>query len=195
MLGLWWARLLNFLAAVSGNGAGGGGSFESIATATGTGSSGTITFSSIPSTYQHLQVRFLVRSTSVSAGFENLLIRFNSDTGSNYDYHVLFGDGSSASASAGTSATSARARDVVARSGVASNIHGVGVINLNDYASTTKNKTISIFHGVDANGSGNATLQSGLWRNTNAVNSITLFLPSDSWTTSSTFALYGIKGA
>jgi len=57
------------------------GSYESIASASGTGSSGTITFSSIPSTYTHLQIRGIGRNSYPST---QVNVRFNSDTGSNY---------------------------------------------------------------------------------------------------------------
>ena len=76
-------------------------SYESIATATGTGSSATITFSSIPSTYEHLQIRFTGKGTG-SAEVDTS-IRFNSDTGSNYAWHQVYGYGTSAAASNGTS--------------------------------------------------------------------------------------------
>jgi hypothetical protein len=74
-------------------------SFESIATATGTGSSATITFSSIPSTYQHLQIRGIARATS---GGEtepiDLRLYFNGLTTGIYSSHALYGNGSSAAA-------------------------------------------------------------------------------------------------
>ena len=168
--------------------------FESIATATGTGSSGTITFSSIPSTYQHLQIRILGRTSSTSrAG----LIRFNSDTGSNYAYHELTGNGSTAGASGGASATEFTGV-WVASSSEATNVHGVSIIDIHDYASTTKNKTTRAFSGMNNNGTATTEriyLFSGLWINTNAINSISIVAGSGNWTTSSTFALYGIKGA
>ena len=78
-------------------------SFESIATATGTGSSGVITFSSIPSTYKSLQIRYMSKDTNASDGVLNPKIQFNSDTGNNYAYHELRGDGTSATTNAGDS--------------------------------------------------------------------------------------------
>ena len=67
-------------------------SFESIATATGTGSNSTLTFSSIPQTYKHLQIRVMSRGNAATDQ-DNLLIRFNGDTGSNYNSHYVFGTG------------------------------------------------------------------------------------------------------
>lgn len=157
--------------------------FESIATATGTGSSGTITFSSIPSTFKHLQIRF----TAFTSAAININVRFNSDNGANYAYHQLVGDGASVS-SAGV------ASSVVMYGGYAtSSQYGVGIIDLLDYASTNKNKTMRSLHGSDANGSGLILLRSGLWQNTNAITSIELISTSGNFTTASTFSLYGIK--
>ena len=68
------------------------GSYESIMTATGTGSSNTITFTSIPSTYKHLQ--FMVHSLSTGAA-DWVNIRMNNDsTSGNYYGHKLYGTGS-----------------------------------------------------------------------------------------------------
>ena len=46
-------------------------SFESIATVSGTGSSGTITFSSIPATYKHLQIRYIGKTNDVKFRFND----------------------------------------------------------------------------------------------------------------------------
>ena len=78
------------------------GSYESIATFT-LGSSTTVTFSSIPSTYKHLQIRYLARSARTGAATDDLAIRLNSDSGANYARHRLFGDGASVTASGQTS--------------------------------------------------------------------------------------------
>ena len=185
--------MLNFLAAVSGNGAGGGGSFESIATATGTGSSGTITFSSIPSTYQHLQLR-INGIASIAGG--SIRMRFNSDTGSNYAAHYLIGIAPSGTFATG-SASGAYIGVTGAYDGVVTTYPNVAIIDIHDYASTTKNKTARIFSGQQNNTTtaGDVELNSGLWLNTSAINSVTVYLSSGNYNSGSTFALYGIKGA
>lgn len=170
--------------------------FESIATATGTGSSGTITFSSIPSTYKHLQIRYIGRSDEV-ATVRNLNIRLNGDTGTNYVYHNLTGDGTTATAAGVTAVAQMLVRPIPAASASA-NIMGAGIIDIHDYASTTKNKTVRTFVGADANTASTdwkVSLFSGLWLNTAAITSISLIAQSGNFTTDSTFALYGIKGA
>jgi hypothetical protein len=181
---------------LAGNAAYDPGAFVSIATATGTGSSGTITFSSIPSTYTSLQLRVLGRTTRTNTD-STLGIRFNNDTGSNYTYHYLSGSGASASA-AGFTAQTASYNAVISGSTTASNVMGVAIIDVHDYTSTTRNKTIRTFTGWDTNNvtGGSVSLYSGLWLNTAAVNRIDLIIADGSnWASNAVFSLYGIKGA
>jgi hypothetical protein len=166
-------------------------SYESIATATGTGSSGTITFSSIPLTYKHLQVRINLVA-SVAGG--NIQGRFNGDTAANYASHYIRGDGSAAGAS-GT-ASLAFNRLGASYNGVIATYPSVLIIDITDYASTTKTKTLRSFFGTDRNLISSSTIEltSGLWNSTSAISSFEIYLSSGNYTTSSTFALYGIKG-
>jgi hypothetical protein len=69
----------------------------------------------------------------------------------------------------------------------------VGIINLIDYSSTSKNKTIRVTQGTDKNGSGVLQLHSGAWYNTNAINSVNIFSQGANFNTGTTIALYGIK--
>jgi hypothetical protein len=75
------------------------------------------------------------------------------------------------------------------------NAMGSGILDIHDYTSTTKNKTFRSITGRDNNGSGQITLYSGLWLSTSAITSISLNTSGSNFTTASTFALYGIKGA
>lgn len=170
------------------------GAFESIATATGTGSSGTITFSSIPSTYQHLQIRGIARTTTTGTD-NDIFLQFNGVSTTTYDYHYLRGNGTAASASGAINQTRMQVANV-AGNGSAASIVGSFIIDIHDYASTTKNKTVRSISGHDQNGTDqNIFLFSGLSRNTAAVSSISIIVPTLNFTTASTFALFGIKGA
>ena len=163
-------------------------SFESIATATGTGSSGVITFSSIPSTYQHLQVR--IQFIDTNGGLNSVSMTFNNDTASNYVVHRIFGNGTSVTASATTAGSSLQAAI-----GTGTTYLGVSIIDIHDYASTTKNKVTRTFTGREDNsGTTNSTvmLNSGLWLSTNAINRIDVTVGAN-FTTDSKIALYGIK--
>ena len=179
---------------ISGNLWAPGKDFDSIATVTLATSTTTITFSSIPATYRHLQIRGIARATGSFTNTDGL-IRFNSDTGANYAHHALYGDGATASATAGTSTTSGRfARNAqIANSSTASVFTGF-VIDLLDYANTSKYKTLRTLVGYDANGSGVAELESSLWQSTSAVTQIDLTTDGGNFAQYTQFALYGIKG-
>lgn len=170
-------------------------SYESIQTLNGTGSSGVITFSSIPQTYKHLQIRYLSRTTQNAPGYSetDVKVQFNGDTGANYAHHKISGPGTGS----GTSSSSPSTNQIIVWSAIASgasNVYTAGIIDLLDYTSTSKYKTVRAFFGEDFNGGGNILFGSGLWMNTAAVSSISFTLYSDSFTTPSNFALYGIRG-
>ena len=190
----------------SGNWAGANAnSYESIATVTvGSGGSSSITFSSIPGTYTHLQLRGIGRSDR-SASADYIKMQFNSDTSSIYYDHVLIGDGSSASASTSQayygSSTVAQVRIPVVPGSTTTNAStfGASVTDILEYTNTNKYKVVRALGGYDDNGSGNINFFSGLWRSTSAITSITL-TPNNGGSGSTTFpqyttfALYGIKG-
>lgn len=172
-------------------------SYESIATATGTGSSGTITFSSIPSTFKHLQIRAIVKTDSTSVlGVGNLT--FNSDSGANYTRHRIYGDGSTVVADGTTGATSVVGAAWGAGSPTGStNIVGPSIIDILDYTNSSKYKTIRFIGGRDYNDTnGFIVAGSGLWLNTNSVTTITFTVTGGTnFTTQTQIALYGIKEA
>ena len=166
------------------------GAYDSIATGIGTGSNDEITFSSIPSTYTHLQIRGIANSGGAA---NTLNVRFNGDTSSIYTRHRVMGDGTAAS-SVGQTAQSQT--PFLSSSGLptAANTYGVFVIDILDYASATKYKTLRLLSGQDSNGSGAAEMTSGLWLNTSAITSVTVRINGGAYTVPSQVALYGIKG-
>jgi len=165
--------------------------YESIATTT-LSSTNTITFSSIPATYTHLQIRVLARSQRADTG-DLCNFRFNGDTASNYVAHQLNGDGATAGAGAWSSVAQIYGMRVAANSASA-NVFGVGVLDILDYANTNKYKTTRSLSGYDNNGSGEIYLMSGNWRSTSAITSITI-VPNvgTGFLQYSSFALYGVK--
>jgi hypothetical protein len=173
------------------------GSYESIATYTATGGETAFTFSSIPATYVSLQLRTLVRNTSGTAGTAGSTIRFNGDTGSNYTTHSLNADGSTVAAYGYGSQPRIYIFSNEVRGSSVSDTFGACIIDVIDYASTTKYKTLRAFGGGDINSaspSGKLALDSGAWMSTSAVNSLTITVGATAFAASSTFALYGIKG-
>ena len=166
-------------------------SYESIATATGTGSSGTISFTSIPGTYTHLQIRGIMRTDEPGATETNCYITVNGVTGTSYAYHFLRGNGATAVASGGASTGFTFPGNATGAAATAS-VMGVLIADVLDYASTTKNKTLRYFTGFDRNGAGEVYVSSGLYNATTAITSIEIKTSSNNWTTATTFALYGI---
>ena len=170
-------------------------SYESIATVTvGAGGSSSISFSSIPSTYKHLQLRYIARS-SAAVTEDSVTLRFNSDSGSNYSYHWLYGNGSSAQAAGYATKTLIYPFSVPGASFLAS-AYQATIIDILDYADTNKYKTMRELMGYTDNSTGGKLVfASGLWQSTSAINAISLVADSGNWAQYSQFALFGIKGA
>jgi len=164
-------------------------SYYSIATTTLGTATASVTFSSIPATYTHLQIRALTSNASYASTSASLYL--NSDTtAANYRNHYLYGSGSAA----GSSTDGNSAANGVMGSGMSTG-PAAWVIDLLDYQNTNKYKTIRLLNGYDTNGAGYVWFGSNLWMNTNAVSSFTITAPVGTFAINSSFALYGIKGA
>ena len=178
-------------------------SYESITTVTvGAGGTSTITFSSIPSTYTHLQIRGIARSTLAGVNPDNIAFRFNSDSGSNYSTHNLYATsfGSNVYAGAFTSLSYGYLPSAIPSAGSLSNDFCGFVIDILDYRNTSKNKTVRALSGWDENAVQSPNfynriqLSSSAWLSTSAITQID-FTNSANFAQYSSFALYGIKGA
>jgi len=164
------------------------------------GSSGasSISFNNIPSTYTHLQIRAFCQTNRGTYGTDSYYLKFNSDTGSNYNSGFLRGNGSSAAAYHFSSAQTSIEIGSASGTTVSSSFGGA-VIDILDYANTNKYKTVRVLSGVDINGTiagygGFAYLTTGLWMSTSAISSIQ-FSFDNTVQRYSNFALYGIKAA
>ena len=165
-------------------------SYESIATFTLASTSTGVTFSSIPATFKHLQLRITANVSTTDA----INFQFNSDTGNTYALHRLEGNGASASASSSTTRSSIA---ILTGAGFAStaSTFGASIVDILDYTSTNKNKTVRALSGSDRNGSGGIELDSGLWFATPAaISSIYVYPSSGNMAINTSIALYGIKG-
>lgn len=183
-----------------------GPSYESIATVNITTDTDTITFSSIPSTYKHLQLRAITRSTynSTGVGQSQYKIQFNNDTGANYSFHTLYGNTSAVIANAGASQNQIPGDQPWSNPGSfgAGTILSPVIIDILDYQNTNKNKTIRMITGFQANSTSTnqtAALRSGAWYSTSAITSIKLDATAGAFSdgpfgANTKWALYGIKG-
>lgn len=157
------------------------------------GSSSTgLTFSSIPQTYTHLQVRVSVRTSRSDATTDVLTMQLNGVTTNSYSTHGLVGNRSSATSYAYTPYPHPMYLDGMPSTTSTANIFGVGIIDILNYSNTNMNTTVRAIGGTDFNGSGQVRLTSGVWLNTSAVTSIS-FGSVGSYLANSTFALYGVK--
>lgn len=188
--------LPSLIGIIASSGGAVGSDFESIATVTvGSGGSSSITFSSIPSTYQHLQVRFMCRSTTSASGDAWGSIAINSNTtNSNYAHHHFLGNGSTVSAQAFDSSSAFSRYAFLYPHTQTNNPWAVGVMDILDYDDTNKNRTVRLLQGWDSNGSGIVALHSQLYMSTTAVTAIELVATGGNFAQYSSFALYGIKG-
>jgi len=171
-----------------------GGDYESIATVVvGGGGVSTITFSSIPATYKHLQIRAIAKAhpTAADAAYD-LITKINNDsTYGNYTGHYLVGNGAAANAGANNGLA---ILGVSTGSSIAS-VFGVMIIDILDYANTNNNKTLKSLLGYELNGSGGIIQESLSWMNTAAINRLDfIFRTGPTFAQYSHFALYGIKG-
>jgi hypothetical protein len=168
---------------------------ETIAsTLVGVGGVSTVTFSNIPQGYKHLQIRAITRDTYAGGNGNNMGIYVNGDTGSNYAVHYMLAYSGGAETGSGANNTY-----IIANWGASSttgaNCFGVGITDILDYSNTNKYKTTRTLTGVEDSSAGQVRFWSGLWMNTAAITSLTLFpTNSASYVQYSRFSLYGIKG-
>lgn len=171
--------------------------YDSIATVTvGAGGASSINFSSIPSTYTHLQVRGIVRQSYSGTGGANLIYRFNNDpltngdtSNSNYVGHYLYATGTTY----GSGISNRNYCSENLHDGNTGGIFAGFIMDILDYTNTNKYKTFRTSSGQDRNGAGEYTLWSGFWKNTAAINQLTFYPdPGYNLVQNSSIALYGI---
>ena len=166
---------------------------EAIATTYLEADAASVEFTSIPATYEHLQLRWSARSDRGNT-YDQAYLRLNGDTTVTYSTHQMEGYGSTVVAGGVASRNSAFAFRL---SGSQSNAaeFGTTVIDILDYANASKNTTISGIGGVNSTYSG-VVFYSGLWDSTAAVTTIWLKPYNGSnFPRGSEFTLYGLNSA
>jgi hypothetical protein len=181
------------------------GNFNSIQTITvGAGGVSSITFSSIPQTYQHLQIRWVCRDNRATYSADDFKFQLNGVTSyTSYANQRMIGYNTtvyyeSYPSNHGAQLPGWLAGAPSASGGNIANSYGVGIIDIYDYTNTNKNKTLKGVSGEEsnlngANTGGSIGLYSGLFLSTAAITSI-YFAPGNATTFSeySTFSLYGV---
>jgi len=165
-----------------------GATYEPIATTTLSTATASFTFSSIAASWTDLR---LVLVPFKASGNLVPRVRLNGDTGSNYSYTALLGNGSTAFSVTGTNQDSIYLHyDTYP---VSPNV-GLGTVDIFSYAGSTY-KTVLTTQSSDKNGSGSVGSWVNLWRSTSAITSITVFEDFGSFGIGTTATLYGIKAA
>ena len=166
-----------------------GSTYEPIATTTLGSAASSITFSSIAASWTDLRLVFIAPTVSASGAAR---IRFNSDTGTNYSYTVLGGDGATATSTRATSDTQYKLGNLINTSTTVPQFYQVDIFS---YAGST-NKTALTTFSNDQNGAGSTEQSVGLWRNTSAITSVFIWTGGTAtFGIGTTATLYGIKNA
>lgn len=167
--------------------------FELIGTVLVTATTSSVTFTGIPQTYKHLQLRVVGRTDRASS-YDGAKIRFNGGTSIDYAFSQLTGNGTAVNAY----------RDAAAlywylglgsfeAATSASGAFGVAICDILDAFNTSKNKTMRSLSGSISVPS--ILLQSGLWVDTSAISSIAIQPDTGTnWAIGSRFSLYGVRG-
>jgi hypothetical protein len=160
-----------------------GSTYTPIATNTLTSAQADVTFSSISGSYTDLVVVINTSLSSSSGAIQGII---NADTGSNYSFTRLRGNGSSASSDR-VSNTSTMFL------GATSTTQSHSVIYFQNYSNTTTFKT-SLLKESDTNSNIGAVIN--LYRSTSAITSIKFINnAATNFVAGSTFTLYGIASA
>lgn len=167
--------------------------YEPIATTTLGGAAANVTFSSISGTFTDL---VLVINAATDGAHAFLNVQLNSDTGTNYSYTELLGNGTTAISGRSSNANQMFNANLALQQTTISYNATMHVLN---YSNTTTYKTILLRANNTGSDYPGAQAQVGLWRNTAAITSIKLFSSrggtSYNFSSGSTFTLYGIKAA
>lgn len=200
--GIKTGGVLKYDSMLAGNAAYSPGSFESIATFALSSPAADVTFSNIPQTFTHLQLRISAQTDRSTYTTDEAWIIVNTQTSNAYHFIRIETDNNGTTmGSGGTTSTIIYGFNVASTaSGTIPNFMGGGYADLLDYTSTNKYKTFRFLSGMDTNGGtggfgGGVMIGQGtMYNNLNAITTIRVrpYLGSN-FNANSNFALYGIK--
>ena len=175
---------------------GGGGAFDLLETTTLTSTASSVTLSGLGaySDYKHLQIRMIARGTR-SSGDELMLMRVNSNTSTSYNAHNLSGNGSAINANSNVTQNYIRNNMRISGASYPANGFAPMVMDILDFSSNSKYKTIRHFGGLPPGGGQEVTLGSGVLRSTAAITSLEFgfYLTGGSFAANTRFSIYGVK--
>ena len=158
-----------------------------IATQTLLNPTATVTFTGIPQGFKDLMLECVSNNDVAGSGSQNMRVRFNGDTGTNYSGTRIYGTGTAAS----SERDSNTAFIYIGAVGNASAGPAITTINVLSYSNASVYKT-ALGRGGEAGSAINAG--ASLWRSTAAITSISLvWLAGESFKTNSVFKLWGVS--
>jgi hypothetical protein len=164
--------------------------YRPLATVTLGSSAASVTFSSIPATYRDLIVAATAQDPVSGTTFSNIGLQFNNDTGSNYNWTDMYGDGTSAVAQVQSNSATILAGYMSSQN----NVFSVHNFQFMDYSATDKHKTVLVRSSLGTRSPNTTQLAqatTGRWANTAAITSIRI-IGGTAFKAGSTFNLYGI---
>jgi hypothetical protein len=164
--------------------------YEPIATNTLGSAAATVTFSTISGAYTDLVLVTNLKTTTTS---QEVTVKINNDTGSNYSLTNLRGDGSTAASLRRSSQTVGNISKEISPNTA---FEFVSVSTFMNYSNATTYKTwLSRNNRASASNAPGTEALVGLWRSTSAITELVIGLTGGNFDTGSTFTLYGIKSA
>ena len=155
-----------------------------------------VTFSSIPSTYEHLQVHGSHRATGTSGG-QAFYIELNNDSGSNYASHTMVAANSNKIGQTTSAEAYIKIYDGIHGSHTITSEYAALLLDVNDYLDTNKNTTVQfqMFDAITYSNDVRATFGTGMWNSTAAVTQIKFTPSNGNLMRGSCYTLYGLKSS
>jgi len=162
--------------------------YEKMATTTASGSSTNVTFTSISGAYTDL----VLIISNVTSQIDNVGIRLNSDTGTNYSRTILSANGTAVNGNRGTndSYLYTMYKDTAGGNPVMS------IMQFQNYSNSTTYKNVLVRQQTDSSGTKGTLAMVGLWRATPAaITNISITSLNANFNSGSIFTIYGILKA
>jgi hypothetical protein len=164
--------------------------YEPIATTTLGSTATSVTFSSISGSYTDL---VLITNVACSTTNQEIYVKMNSDSGTNYSLIQFNGNGSTVGSLLRTSQAQGNICKVI---GPVSAFETVTVTHFQNYSNSTTYKTWLSRAGRPGTTNAQGTeMLIGLWRSTSAITALEISISGGTFSSGSTFTLYGIKAA
>jgi hypothetical protein len=148
----------------------------------------------IPGSYKHLKLCIVGRSTRAASVSDTVSMRFNNDSGANYDDEQTQIVGGGTFVTDVDTATAFTLMGLIPAASSAAGCAGRATVDLCGYADTTFRKSYVALWASEVDDADHRLWQSsGAWRNTSAINRVTLFPQNGNWLAGSRLTVYGLS--